>query len=292
MLARRLAQPLKANVSPVFPAATQIRNYKHFWRVTPDEFGLPAHSMPRDIKKLMENPLHRDFDFLDHYWYWRMRKESTVLNPEKLVKLNWKQLAYDLGMPVVNQAMEHQLGLIELYEYLKSAPFIGPFGTVEHPTIVPAVADMRVVCCSGGVGDDEHAHLYFNCREGFLYRCGECDQIFMLVRITYANTWEQDHFYDHKELFSKDPDVSDVFDINLLEGGHKMWNEKDMLRWSLGAQAMGALPHAEDQTEYKLAEVDWEGDDPYAGVNMAEEPVLKENPPSVLGGGAGKSIGK
>ncbi len=99
-----------------------------------------------------------------------MRKEATVLNPEKLVKLGWKQLAYDLGMPIVNQAMEHQLGLIELYEYLKSAPFIGPFGTIEHPTIVPGVGDCRVVACTGGTGDNEHKVLYFNCREGKIQR--------------------------------------------------------------------------------------------------------------------------
>lgn len=65
-----------------------------------------------------------------------------------------------MGMPVINQAFEHQVGLIELYEYLKSSPFIGPFGTVENPTIVPAVSDIRAVGCTGGVGDDEHYPLW------------------------------------------------------------------------------------------------------------------------------------
>ncbi len=46
-----------------------------------------------------------------------------------------------MGMPVVNKAMEHQMGLIELYEYLKGAMFIGPWGSVENPVLVPAVRD-------------------------------------------------------------------------------------------------------------------------------------------------------
>lgn len=299
--ARRFIQPLTQNLqrtSVTVPLATastiQSRGYKHFWRVTPDEFGLPAHSCPRDIKKLLENPLYRHFDYLDHYWYWRIRKETTVLNPDRLVKLNWKQLAFDLGMPVVNQAMEHQLGLIELYEYLKSAPFLGPFGTIEHPTIVPAVSDMRVLACTGGTGDNEHKDIYWNCREGFLYRCGECDQIFMLVRITYANTWEQEHFYDHKEIFSKDPDVSDVFDIELLENAHKLWNEKHVLRWHMGADAQGMLPMCQDATDYKFAEIDWEGEDPTQG-NPLDEPRLKETKVGLnisRGGASQKEIGK
>merc|ERR1719491_1639725 len=180
--------------------------------------------------------------------------------------------------------MEHQLGLIELYEYLKSAPMIGPFGTIEHPVIIPSVSDNRLVVCTGGCGDNEHMLLYFNCREGFLYRCGECDQMFMLVRVTYANTWEQEHFYDHKELFSKDPDCSDVFDINLLENGHKMWNEKDVLRWSLGAHALGMMPRAENECEVKWIEVDWEGEDPIGYGNPHNHPPLKETPAECLPG--------
>ena len=45
-------------------------------------------------------------------------------------------------------------------------------GTVENPVLVPSVADTRVVGCTGGTGDNEHTPLWFNCREGFLYRCG------------------------------------------------------------------------------------------------------------------------
>ena len=39
-----------------------------------------------------------------------------------------------MGMPVVGPALEHQMGVIELYEYLKSSPFIGPFGTLRGET--------------------------------------------------------------------------------------------------------------------------------------------------------------
>lgn len=248
-----LSSRLLAGGAPAL--GVQTRGYRHWWRCSPDEFELPSHSMPLDIKEIMADPNKREFDYLDHYWYWRVRKESTILNPERLVKLTYKQLAYDMGMPVCGPALEHQVGLIELYEYLKSSPFVGPFGTIENPVLVPAIGDNRVVGCAGGTGDNEHWPLWFNVREGFLYRCGECDQIFMLVRVTYGNSWSDPSFCAHKEIFAKDPDVDDVFDIKLLEGGHKMWNEKDMLRWSLGAQAMGTIPVPEDQTEYKFPEV-------------------------------------
>merc|ERR1719198_2372835 len=90
-----------------------------------------------------------------------------------------------MGLSTVNAPAEHVLGIIELYEYLKSSPFIGPFGTIENPVLIPAIGLERVVGCTGGTGDVEHVPLWFRCRDGFLYRCGECDQIFMLVRVLY-----------------------------------------------------------------------------------------------------------
>merc|ERR1711912_181505 len=129
------------------------RGYRHWWRVLPEDFELNTESMPKDVKSLMaSNP--NDLGFIDSYWYWRIRAESI-------------------------------LGLIELYEYLKSSPFIGPFGTIENPVLIPAIGTERVVGCTGGTGDSEHVPLWFRCREGFLYRGGECDQIFMLVRVVY-----------------------------------------------------------------------------------------------------------
>ena len=50
---------------------------------------------------------------------------------------------------------------------------------------VPAIHTERIVCCMGGAGDQEHVPLWFRCREGFLHRCGECGQIFMLTRVMY-----------------------------------------------------------------------------------------------------------
>ncbi|CAD7969959.1 unnamed protein product [Amoebophrya sp. A25] len=227
----------------------QMRHYRHWAAPAVDDFALPSHSMPVDIKDLLKDPSKREFDYLDHYWYWRIRKESTVMHPDRLVTLTYKQLAYDMGMPVVSETLEHHMGLIELYEYLKCSPMIGTFGTVENPTIIPSLSDIRQVCCTGGTGDNEHD---FNCREGFMYRCAECDQIFMLVRVTYGNSWVDETYKDHKEIFAKDPDVDDVFDIKLLERGHRMWNSSDMLRWEMGAQAVNAVPTPEDGTEVKM----------------------------------------
>merc|ERR1712203_376822 len=111
---------------------------------------------------------------------------------------------------------EHILGIIELYEYLKSSPFIGPFGTIENPVLIPAIHTERVVGCSGGTGDSEHVALWFRCREGFLYRCGECDQIFMLVRVMY--------------------ELPDNEDINPID--KEVWNPGGMVNWPLGYDAL------------------------------------------------------
>merc|ERR1712118_436537 len=71
------------------------------------------------------NPV--DLGFVDSYWYWRIRAETAILDPENLPKKSYKQLARDMGLVVVNQEAEHMMGIIELYEYLKASPMIGPF---------------------------------------------------------------------------------------------------------------------------------------------------------------------
>ena len=53
------------------------------------------------------------------------------------------------------------------------------------PVLIPAIHTEDVVGCIGGISDNEHEPLLFRCCEGFLCRCGECDQIFMLVRKLY-----------------------------------------------------------------------------------------------------------
>eukprot|EP01067_Filipodium_phascolosomae_P008586 Filipodium_phascolosomae@DN735_c0_g1_i3.p2 len=76
--------------------------------------------------------------------------------------------------------------------------------------------------------------MWFRCREGFLYRCAECDQIFMLVRLVY----------DVDEEVAKEEglrhvawDDSDMFDMTLLERAHRMFNTDDLFMWTVGMQA-------------------------------------------------------
>merc|ERR1711982_194271 len=78
-----------------------------------------------------------ELGFIDSYWYWRIRAESTIMDPENLPKKSYAQLCRDMGLTIVNTQAEHMLGIIELYEYLKSSPFIGPFGTIENPVLCP-----------------------------------------------------------------------------------------------------------------------------------------------------------
>merc|ERR1712066_108251 len=186
-------------------------------------------SMPKDVKSLMaSNP--DSLGFIDSYWYWRIRAESTIMDPENLPKKSYKQLCRDMGLTIVNEGAEHILGIIELYEYLKSSPFIGPFGTIENPVLIPAIHTERVVGCTGGYGDSEHVPLWFRCREGFLYRCGECDQIFMHVRVLYEIPESGETVMN--------PDFKDVFDFKLLEKGHEVWNSGGMVNWPTGHDAI------------------------------------------------------
>ncbi|XP_026192746.1 uncharacterized protein LOC34621015, partial [Cyclospora cayetanensis] len=114
------------------------RTYLHFARTVPEDYELPIETMPSDVDALMKAK-PKDLDFFGNYWYWRLRGEASVLDPENLPKKSYKQLARDMGLQVVNQESEHMVGLLELYEYLKGAPFVGPFGTIENPVLVPSV---------------------------------------------------------------------------------------------------------------------------------------------------------
>lgn len=204
-----------------------VRWHRHFPRILPEDLELDVASIPDDVKGLMSVEQPNTLGFLDSYWYFRLRSEATILDPENLPKKSYKQLARDMGLDTIDEANSHFMGLIELYEYLKTAPLVGPFGTIENPVLIPSIRDWRVVGCTGGTGDNEHVPLWFHCREGFLYRCGECDQIFMLVRITYEMMKE------NPDIQLPDPDVNDVFDLKLLETGNRKWNN-DMIRWNAG----------------------------------------------------------
>ncbi|GFE55152.1 cytochrome c oxidase subunit [Babesia ovis] len=202
------------------------RTYVHFSRTQTHDFELPIDTMPKDIDALMKSD-PKMMDYFGSYWYWRIRGESTLMDPESLPKKSYKQLAVDLGMQVVNEPSEHMLGLLELYEYLKTSPFVGPFGTIKNPVLVPSILTERVVGCTGGAGEHEHIPLWFRCREGFLYRCGECDQIFMLVRVLYS-------LPDGEDPFPVDPDIDDVFNKDLIAKGQFKWNAGEYIRWPVG----------------------------------------------------------
>jgi cytochrome c oxidase subunit 5b len=258
-LTRRIAgSALKSGapaLRPSLPAASPSqllarRGYRHWWRVLPEDFELNSESMPKDVKTLMASK-PEDLGFIDSYWYWRIRAESTIMDPENLPKKSYKQLCRDMGLTTVNAPAEHVLGIIELYEYLKSSPFIGPFGTIENPVLIPAIGKERVVGCTGGTGDAEHVPLWFRCHDGFLYRCGECDQIFMLVRVLYEVPEDADVMVDS--------DMNDVFDYSLLEKGNEVWNSGGMVLWPTGYDALygtvyGGMPRDELNTQRAIGE--------------------------------------
>ena len=207
-----------------------VRGYRHWNRVTCDDFELPLDSMPEDVQNLMTKQPLSEMSVVEQYWYWRLRGETTLYDPESLPKKSYADLAKDMGLTLVNQPTEHLMGIVELYEYLSSAPFVGPFGTVEAPVLVPSIMDDRVVGCTGGTGDEEHLPLWFRCREGFLYRCGECDQIFMHVRVNYEARERQSASAGNIDI-----DSSDLFDLKNLSRVQALWNHADpLVNWNVG----------------------------------------------------------
>ena len=85
----------------------------------------------------------------------------------------------------MNVSAEQASGLIELHEHLNSSHFPGSLGNIESPTLVSAILKDGVVGFGGGSGEAEHVPQQFHCKEGFLDRCGECEQIFMLACVMY-----------------------------------------------------------------------------------------------------------
>ena len=80
----------------------------------------------------------------------------------------------------MNESAKHVFSLIELHEHLNSSHFFGSFGTIGNPTLVSVILNERFVGCGSGNGDAEHVPQQFHCKEGFLDKRGECEQIFML----------------------------------------------------------------------------------------------------------------
>ena len=86
----------------------------------------------------------------------------------------------------MNESAKHFFSLVELHEHLNSSHFFGSLGTIGNPTLVSVILNERFVGCGSGNGDAEHVPQQFHCKEGFLDRCGECEQIFMLPCVMYS----------------------------------------------------------------------------------------------------------
>lgn len=91
---------------------TQKRTYLHFTRTLPEDYELPLDTFPDNINEILASN-KKNHDFIQSYWYWKIRSESNLLNYEKLIKKSYKQLAIDLGMQV------HFFYLNCLWKYLQ-----------------------------------------------------------------------------------------------------------------------------------------------------------------------------
>ncbi|SBT33697.1 cytochrome c oxidase subunit 5B, putative (COX5B) [Plasmodium ovale wallikeri] len=77
----------------------QKRTYLHFARTLPEDYELPLDTFPENINEILKSD-KKSHDFIQSYWYWKIRSESNLLNYQKLVNKSYKQLAVDLGMQV------------------------------------------------------------------------------------------------------------------------------------------------------------------------------------------------
>ena len=156
-----------AHIAATAPSKLDSREGCLHWRVLPDNF--------------------EQLSCFDRCWCWSVFAESTVvLVSQNLPMLSYKQFCRDMEFTLMKELANHAFSLIELHEHLHSSHFTGPFGTIENPTLVSSILDDGVVGCGGGIGEAEHVPQQFHCKEGFLDRCGECEQIFMLPCVMYS----------------------------------------------------------------------------------------------------------
>ena len=150
-----------------------------------ENFKLNSGWMSKDMRVLMRQDLQQ-LSCFDSCLCWSVFAESRVFLSWNLQKLSYNQLCRDMELTLMNESANQAFSLIELHEHLNSSHFPGSFGTIESPTLVSAILNDGVVACGGGSGEAEHVPQQFHCKEGFLDKCGECEQIFMLACVMYG----------------------------------------------------------------------------------------------------------
>ena len=178
------------------------------------------------MRVLMRKDLQQ-LSCFDSCWGLSVFAESTVvLVSQNLPKLSYKQLCRDMELTLMNVSAEQAFSLIELHEHLNSSHFPGSFGIIESSTLVSAIV---------GNGEAEDLPQQFHCKEGFLDRCGECEQIFMLpcvmcsvaMRGSTSLIWIKDYKFEDADVEAEttlDLDASVVVQSMLLV-------EKQQMRW-------------------------------------------------------------
>ena len=164
--------------------------YRQLRRVLLENFELNSDSMAEDMQVLMRKDVQQ-LSCFDSCWGWSALAESTVVRvSQNLPKLSYKQVCRDMELILMSESANHTLSLIELHEHLNSSHFLRSFGTIENPTLVSAILIDGVVGCGGGTGDAERVPQQFRGKEGFLDRCGEREQIFMLACVMQWAAWQ------------------------------------------------------------------------------------------------------
>jgi len=108
------------------------------------------------------------------------------------------------GMDPILAEWEHVTGVereqieVELAGETIEDELRGPFGTWEHPVIVPSYYHFRLVGCLGHEGKTQHELLWHEVKIGKPLICVECGQVFKLQRIPMPG-YEDDPRYKEEE---------------------------------------------------------------------------------------------
>ena len=171
--------------------AKSLEEFSSVVRLPLSEVGLKedklnSGSMSKDMQVLTRKDLQQ-LSCFDRCWYWSVFAESAVFVSRNPHKMSCKQLCRDMEPTLINVSADQSFSLIE--SVARARAFLAlPRIFRHHGKSNSGICHSqgRVVGCGGGNGKAEHVAQQFHCKEGFLDRCGECEQIFMWLCMMYG----------------------------------------------------------------------------------------------------------
>lgn len=141
--------------------------------------------LPRFVRCLSSGPVVDDTKEATIYGYHGKPQTSGGKTGE--FPSNWDQATGREWEELVAEAANE-----DRYELTS---LVGPFGTMQNPTVVLSAFNSRIVGCVGGSGRP-HQLLWFSLKSGKKHICRECGQVFVLDGADNDSA-EQEHAEAH-----------------------------------------------------------------------------------------------